>query len=486
VFAGDHTISNGRMMVRFDEREPADYSLRQPFLAREPVDAAASAEVAAAANPGSAHHGPPGADDDDDDDENDSEPPSRLRQLIEQTPDNFITRFRQRLLAQNQSAEQSDDRSSAAPETRSWKSILANPSLTNVTLLALYMAQIFLIWISLASAEWLELRIRLPFHADFPFKTFGLAQLLQEMYFAEFGPPTILLWVFSLVVPSLFTIFAPSFFLHGSSSRTPARGRVVFETLQHAPFAAIYIMNLLAVVHDIESSDAALYLHAKPPIAAFAFGTICSMIFVSILRLKQGIPKAGESINHATDDPDRDDDESVPMRILEDVPPISPVNEASQYRPKVAFWKKFVILQLGLLSMLLWLPVFFFPFCTVKVDSGWIRVLERDVTLGQVLLSLPASMMVVPAVLGPLAATIAAFAAWMVDEGLKVHVYALRPWIGSINLGLTLWGVIHLVPMIMEVQAMSVHVHASWGLYISLVQAVCTELLVMATLSWLP
>jgi hypothetical protein len=358
--------------------------------------------------------------------------------------------------------------------------------LTSVTLLALYLSQIFLIWIALvSSAEWLELRIRLPFHADLPFKTFGLAQLLQQMYTAEFGPPTIFLWIFSLVIPSLFTIFAPSLFLKGS--HRSSAGLDVLESLQHAPFAAIYIMNLLAaLLHDVGSfEDATIYIRAKPPIAAFAFGIICSMIFVSILRLRQGIPKADESPNNAADDPD--DDESVPMRILEDESPTPLVNEESpQDRPKIAFWKKFVILQLGLFSILLWVPAFFLPFCTLKVDSGWIRVLEREIRLGQILLSLPTSMMVAPVVLGPLAATIASFAAWMVDERFKVQVYALRPWIGSVNLGLTLWGVLHLVPMIMEEPAMSVHVRASWGLYTSLIQAVCTELLVIATVSWLP
>jgi hypothetical protein len=451
-------------MVRSDQRQPIDFALQEPLL----LDGD-TAHLDELDNPTDGDEVVPS--------------PSRFRLLIEQPPANFVTRFRQRMHAQNQVA--ADDRSSLESATRDgWTSIFTNPSMTEVILLALYLSQVFLIWISLSSPAWMELRIRLPFHADLPIESFGLAQLLQQLYNAEFGVPTTILWIVSLVVPSLFTIFAPSFFLNIKSSRKSA-GRVVVESLQHAPFAAIYVMNLVAALHDVGSSDdASLYVHAKPPISAFAFGIMSSMTFVSILRIRQGIPKAAEARNDMPED--TEDDEYVPMRILEDTPPIPPPNESSQASPRVAFWKKFVVLQLGLLSLLFWAPAFFFPYCTLKVDSGLIRVLEHDIRLGSIIFSLPASMMFVPIILAPLAATGVSFAAWMGDQRFKVLVYALRPWMGSINLGLTACLSLPLMPRIMIVPTLSLHVQASWGLYICLMQAVCTELMVIATLCWLP
>lgn len=399
---------------------------------------------------------------------------SRFRRLIEQTPPDFLTRVRHRFLNRNLSQDFPDENMAASNE--GWRSAI-HPSLTKVSLLALYVSQIFLIWVSLASPQWMELRIRLPFHADISIETFGLSDLMQKMYSAEMGPPTIFLWVFSLVLPSLFTIFAPSFVWNDSTSL----GRVVLESLQHAPFAAIYLMNLLAAFYNIKSSDIQVRAEAEPSIAAFGSGIICSMLYVTGVRLQSGIPKQ-EVVDETAES---DDEDSEPMRILEDVPSLT-LNDDSSSDPPVEFWKKFAMLQLGLLSLFLWVPTFFFPYCTLTVDSGFLRVLRKEVGLGQIIGSLPSSLMFMPVVVGPLSATMTAFAAWMLDTRFKVHVYALRPWIGSINLALTLWGVLHLIPKILVLPALSIHAEAGWGLFISLIQAVCIELFIEGTIAWLP
>lgn len=404
---------------------------------------------------------------------------SRFRRLIEQTPPDFLTRVRHRFLSRNSTTEQvEEDNMASDVPIGVWRSIFT-PSMTVVSLLTLYFSQAFLTWVSLASGGWMEVRLRLPFHADLSIKTFGLSQLIQQMYDAEIGPPTFFLWIFSLVIPSLFTIFAPSFILKSGSAVSSAR--IALESIQHAPFAAIYIMNLLAAFHNVGSADIRVYTEGKPPIAAFASGILCSMLYVTIVRLRMGIPKHEE--NEETIE--SDDEDSVPMRILEDMSPLSQTEE-SPGPPAVAFWKKFVMFQLGLLSVFLWVPTFFFPYCTVTVDSGWLQIFEKEIMLGQILMSLPSSLMALPVVFGPLAATMAAFAAWMLDARSKLHVYALRPWIGGINLALTLWGVFHLVPKILVFPTLSFRAEASWGLYISLVQTICIELFVEGTIMWLP
>ena len=231
----------------------------------------------------------------------------------------------------------------------------------------------------------------------------------------------VLLWSVSLLLPCAFMIVSPTFLVNDAICPTfyakrsrSWNGRGLIETLMRWAFLTFYIVVLLSLATsfmELQWTDTTIQVgtRARGSLAAYVMGIACSVGLSVLLRsppstnsLAQTPPAAATSQEHSIVrppppqafqhpwTPETQEDEPT-MTVLEEMSQ-EPSDRSSKHRnlpdsapstpelipeddgqdeevQELTFRQKFLAFQLGLLSLILWIPCFYLPFLHLSYDG---------------------------------------------------------------------------------------------------------------------
>lgn len=250
-------------------------------------------------------------------------------------------------------------------------------------------------------------------------KSTNLVSLLRDLSENQSYAVLVLVWSVSLILPCTFMIVSPTFVLADSMHPIFYAHRIrnwnyrdFFETMMRWAFLTFYVLILLSLATssiELRWTDTTIRVgnRARGSLAAYFMGIGCAVGLAILLRSppKDGAKAAAQSgteppseTAHVRPPPPQafqhlwmpTDQEDEPSMIVLEESSILP-SEAGLTRPGFAlnsgvptpelvsendgieqeikgldFWQKFVTFQLGLLSVVLWIPSFYLPFLHIS------------------------------------------------------------------------------------------------------------------------
>ncbi|KAL7571727.1 hypothetical protein ACA910_002826 [Epithemia clementina (nom. ined.)] len=443
------------------------------------------------------------------------------------------------------------------------------------------------VWAAYTADVWAESRVRisvlwqekyLPLLNDAQENTIrstNLMSLLQDLNASRNYLLMILLWSVSLILPCAFMIMSPTFVLGDSmhpilySNRTRCwNGRGTLETLMRWAFLTFYVVILLGLATsfiELQWTDTSIQVGARAcgSLAAYFVGIACAVGLAVVLRWPPttGKWKSLESAMHTSQEtiiripppqafqhpwsPANQEDvpsmtvleetsprrariqELVPTRSGSSTPELVPENDGNVQEVRgLAFWKKFIVFQLGLLSVILWIPSFYLPFLRLSYGglatnfltepvlslyvwdisfSLWNQGIEFGTPVWIILAAI--AVLLLTTVVLPLLASCLGTLAWVGDENFATKCYswlfAIHPALGSLIFATALLALTHaLTPFSSSLldqetsgvcqkfndvtgeTCLDVKAKVLPGFWFYLAESIVLELFVVATLKW--
>mmetsp|Transcript_1165 Transcript_1165/g.3235 ORF Transcript_1165/g.3235 Transcript_1165/m.3235 type:complete len:534 (+) Transcript_1165:105-1706(+) len=388
------------------------------------------------------------------------------------------------------------------------------------TLSALHLG---LIWASYTADVWAESRLQISLEWQQEFlpllndaketvvRSTNLMSLLQDLDESRNYVLMFLLWFVSLLLPCAFMVVSPTFVLadHMRPIVFDVRwrchsGRGILETLMRWSLMTFYVVALLSLATsfmELQWTGTSVQAGARAygPFAAYVTGIASAISLAVLLRSPtskgnllavaslQPAQSQGQTLvpppPQAFHDPWMsttvvDQWEEPGMTLLEETqapaqnPPTSTpstpslISEQEPIRESLPFWCKVTAFQLGLLSLLLWIPTFYLP--TIRLSYGGIAthflsepllklfVWEIHGTLWQQgthcgtpiwILVVTGIVLLVTSLVIPLISTILGIMAWLGDGKWSrtsyAWLFAVYPALGGLVFTLSMVGVVH-------------------------------------------
>mmetsp|Transcript_45531 Transcript_45531/g.49187 ORF Transcript_45531/g.49187 Transcript_45531/m.49187 type:complete len:630 (+) Transcript_45531:127-2016(+) len=197
-----------------------------------------------------------------------------------------------------------------------------------------------------------------------------------------------------------------------------------------------------------------------------------------------------------------------------------------KYNTSVPIWKRVMIYELALLSVLLWLPTLFLPLFQVQYD-GIISDFMSDISLSVRLWDFPSlfwehciltgtnrgmliiveSALLLLVIICPIFATLLAILVWISDSPTRIYcknlLWMIQPFLGSIVFSISLYfslpafeavveyvintysyGLCTQIEMVTTDTCLAIHGKPSMGLWFLFLQSLVLEIFVLVTISW--
>ena len=408
-------------------------------------------------------------------------------------------------------------------------------------------------------------------------RTTSLASFLQDLDQCHAYLLMMLVWATALVIPCLFMVVSPTMVVGDyirsfdlQQRRLLFDGRVSLELFTRFAWLPIFSLALISMATsfvDLEWTGTVIRagMRSKNPFAAYIVGTLCGVGLLALLRVPRQetfkiVPDDLVEIEFAPATPVRSpppqafrhtwqvEDEDAPlMTVLEEdvMSPVTPtrpsppprtpspdnvtpelVEEASvrpSSPPRLSYWDKVKVFQLGLLSVTFWIPAYYLPllhFNYTGVASDFMQRSSFRLYLWEVpsylwsqgrefdtpfwIVALLVLFVTVTVLVVPLVATFQGVLAWLGEGAWRtrsyVWLYAAHPCLGGLVFSLAL---LTTVPVLSPMGVVLLDEHATnvchgltgdpclglkaqllSGSAFYLAQSLCLEAFVFLTLIW--